>query len=83
VETGRGLRSLCPDAAALLRELANDDVRVQHLGDYWVDAIAQFNSQEARSLLLSFSDPTLAFIERADPSSPRQTRAQTHRAGAA
>ena len=51
--------SRCPDAVALLRELANDNVRVQHLGDDWVDAIAQFDSQEARDLLLSFIDPTL------------------------
>ena len=51
--------SRCPDAVALLRELANDNVRVQHLGDDWVDAIAQFDSQEARDLLLSFVDPTL------------------------
>jgi hypothetical protein len=51
--------SRCPDAVALLRELANDNVRVQHLGDDWVDAVAQFDSQEARDLLLSFIDPTL------------------------
>jgi hypothetical protein len=51
--------SRCPDAVALLRELASDSVRVQHLGNDWVDAVAQFDSQEARSLLLSFIDPTL------------------------
>jgi hypothetical protein len=51
--------SRCPDAVALLRELANDNVRVHHLGDDWVDAVAQFDSQEARDLLLSFIDPTL------------------------
>ncbi len=51
--------SRCPDAVLLLRELANDSVRVQHLGDDWVDAVAQFDSQEARDLLLSFIDPTL------------------------
>ena len=51
--------SRCPDALALLRELANDNVRVQHLGDDWVDAVAQFDSQEGRDLLLSFIDPTL------------------------
>ncbi len=51
--------SRCPDAVALLRELANDNVRVQHLGDDWADAVAQFDSQEARDLLLSFIDPTL------------------------
>ena len=51
--------SRCPDAVLLLRELANDNVRVQHLGDDWVDAVAQFDSQEARDLLLSFIDPAL------------------------
>ena len=51
--------SRCPDAVALLRELAHDNVRVQHLGDDWVDAVAHFDSQEARDLLLSFIDPTL------------------------
>jgi hypothetical protein len=49
----------CPDAVALLRELASDTVRVQYLGNEWIDAVAQFNSQEARNLLLSFIDPTL------------------------
>ena len=51
--------SRCPDAVTLLRELASDSVRGQHLGDDWVDAVAQFDSQEARNLLLSFVDPTL------------------------
>lgn len=51
--------SRCPDAVALLRELAENNMRVQHLGDNWVDAVAQFGSQEARNLLLSFIDPTL------------------------
>jgi len=54
--------SRCPDAVALLRELVNDNVRVQHLGDDWVDAVAQFDSQEARNLLLSFIDPTLPLL---------------------
>jgi hypothetical protein len=54
--------SRCPDAVTLLRELASDSVRVQHLGDDWVDAVAQFNSQEARNLLLSFIDPTLPLL---------------------
>jgi len=51
--------SRCPDAVALLRELASDTVRVRYLGNEWVDAVAQFDSQEARNLLLSFVDPTL------------------------
>jgi len=51
--------SRCPDAVALLRELADDNVRVQHLGDDWVDAVARFDSQEARDLLMSFIDPAL------------------------
>jgi hypothetical protein len=51
--------SRCPDAVALLRELASDTVRVQYLGNDWIDAVAQFDSQEARNLLLSFIDPDL------------------------
>ncbi|MGB0124579.1 MAG: hypothetical protein WBP63_14155 [Silvibacterium sp.] len=51
--------SHCPDAVTLLRELAGDSVQGQYLGDDWVDAVAQFDSQEARNLLLSFIDPTL------------------------
>ncbi len=51
--------SRCPDAVALLGELAGDSVRVQNLGNDWVDAVAQFETQEARNLLLSFIDPTL------------------------
>jgi hypothetical protein len=51
--------SRCPDAVALLRELAEDHVRVQHLGNNWIDAVAKFDSQEARNLLLSFIDPAL------------------------
>jgi hypothetical protein len=51
--------SRCPDAVPLLRELADDSVRAQHLGDDWVDAVAQFDSQEARDLLMSFIDPNL------------------------
>jgi len=51
--------SRCPDAAALLRELASDTVRIQYLGNEWIDAVAHFDSQEARNLLLSFIDPAL------------------------
>ena len=51
--------SRCPDGVALLRELASDTVRVQYLGNDWIDAVAQFDSQEARNLLLSFIDPAL------------------------
>lgn len=51
--------SHCPDAAALLRELASDTVRVKYLGNEWIDAVAHFDSQEARNLLLSFIDPAL------------------------
>jgi len=51
--------SHCPDAVALLRELASDTVRVQYLGNEWIDAVAHFDSQEARNLLLSFIDPAL------------------------
>ena len=40
------------------------------LGNDWVDAIAQFDSQEARDLLLSFIDPALPPLSRrADPPS--------------
>jgi hypothetical protein len=42
-----------------LQELASDSVRVQYLGNDWVDAVAHFDSQEARNLLLSFIDPAL------------------------
>ena len=52
--------SRCPDAVSLLRELADDNVRVQHLGDDWVDAVARFVFQKARDLLMSFIDPTLS-----------------------
>ena len=51
--------SRCLDAVALLRELASDTVRVQYLGNEWIDAVAHFDSQEARNLLLSFIDPAL------------------------
>ncbi len=51
--------SRCLEAVELLRELANDNLRVQHMGDDWVDAVAQFDSAEARNLLLSFVDPAL------------------------
>jgi len=51
--------SRCPDAAALLRELASDTVRIQYLGNEWIDAVAHFDSHEARNLLLSFIDPAL------------------------
>jgi hypothetical protein len=56
--------SRCPDAVALLRELANDNVRVQQLGDDWFDAVARFDSQEARDLLMSFIDPTLPLVSK-------------------
>jgi hypothetical protein len=56
--------SRCPDAIALLRELANDNVRVQHLGDDWVDAVERFDAKEARDLLMSFIDPTLPPLSR-------------------
>jgi hypothetical protein len=51
--------SRCPDAVALLQELASDTVRVQYMGNDWVDAAAQFDSHQARNLLLSFIDPAL------------------------
>jgi hypothetical protein len=51
--------SRCPDAVGLLRELPSDPVRVQYLGNEWIDAVAQFDSQEARNLLMSFIDPAL------------------------
>ena len=62
-----GIRSLarslgysrCDDAVGLLRELAEDKVRAQHLGDAWIDAVAQLDTQESRELLLSFVDPSL------------------------
>jgi hypothetical protein len=57
-------QSRCPDAVALLGELAGDSVRVQHLGNDWVDGVAQFETQEARNLLLSFIDPTLPPVSR-------------------
>ena len=51
--------SRSPDAVALLRELASDTVRAQYLGNEWIDAVAHFDSQEARNLLVSFIDPAL------------------------
>jgi hypothetical protein len=62
-----GIRSLawalgcsrCDDAVGLLRELAEDKVRAQYLGDAWVDAVAQLDTQECGKLLLSFVDPSL------------------------
>jgi hypothetical protein len=64
MEGTRGLvkalgHSHCPDAVAQLRELASDTVPVRYLGNEWVDAVAQFDFQEARNLLLSFIDPAL------------------------
>jgi hypothetical protein len=54
--------SRCDDAVGLLRELAEDKVRAQYLGDAWVDAVAQIDSQESRNLLLSFVDPSLPSV---------------------
>jgi NACHT conflict system protein len=62
-----GIRSLagalgysrCDEAVGLLRELAEDKVRAQYLGDAWVNAVAQLDTQESRRLLLSFVDPSL------------------------
>jgi len=51
--------SRCDDAVGLLRALAEDNVRAQYLGDAWVDAVAQLDTQESRKLLLSFVDPSL------------------------
>jgi hypothetical protein len=67
MEGTRGLtkalgRSRCPDAVPLLGELASDGTRAQYLGNDWVDAVAQFETQEACNLLLSFIDPTLPHL---------------------
>jgi hypothetical protein len=51
--------SRCDDAVGLLRELAEDKVCAQYLGDDWVDAVARLDTQESRKLLLSFVDPSL------------------------
>jgi hypothetical protein len=62
-----GIRSLtralgyshCDAAVGLLREIVEDKVRVQYLGDAWVNAVAQLGTQQSRNLLLSFVDPSL------------------------
>ena len=41
-----------------MRELAEDKVRAQYLGNAWVDAVARLDTQESRKLLLSFVDPS-------------------------
>jgi hypothetical protein len=54
--------SRCNDAVGLLRELAESKIRAQHLGDTWIDAVAQFDTEEARNLLLGFVDPSLPTV---------------------
>lgn len=51
--------SRCDGALELLRELAELGGRAQHIGRTWIDAVAQFDTKEARNLLLGFVDPTL------------------------
>jgi hypothetical protein len=49
--------SRCPDALALLREFASDDILVKQLGETWINAVAALDYPESRRLLLSFVDP--------------------------
>lgn len=51
--------SHCADAVEVLRDLAEDKVRAEYIGDAWVDAVAQLDTRRARDLLLSFIDPSL------------------------
>jgi hypothetical protein len=65
--SAEGIRSLtkalgysrCDAAVGLLQEIAEDKVRAQHLGDAWVDAVTQLDTQQSRNMLLSFVDPSL------------------------
>ena len=54
--------SRCNDALPLLREIVSTKIRAQHLGDTWIDAVAQFDTEEARNLLLGFVDPSLPAV---------------------
>jgi hypothetical protein len=57
--------SRCGDAVTLLREFAVTETRVQHLGDAWLNAVAQFDTNEARNLLLNFVDPSVPSLSTA------------------
>lgn len=59
VTTALGL-SRCPEAVALLREFASDDVLVRQLGEAWINAVAALDYPESRQLLLSFVDPEIS-----------------------
>lgn len=54
--------SRCDGAVGLLRELAGLGGRGQHIGKTWIDAVAQFDTEEARKLLLGFVDPTVQAV---------------------
>jgi hypothetical protein len=49
----------CDEALVLLRELIETETLAQHLGDGWIDAIYQVDSEDSRNLLLAFVDPSL------------------------
>ena len=52
-------QSRADGAVGLLREFADGTIQVPNLGDTWVDAIAQFDTEEGHDLLWGFVDPTL------------------------
>ena len=52
-------QSRCPEAVALLREFASDEVVMRHLGEAWINAVAALDFPESRQLLLSFVDPEI------------------------
>lgn len=49
-------------AIELLREFGEIKHQSSHLGDTWIDAVAQFDTEEARNLLLGFIDPLIGGI---------------------
>jgi hypothetical protein len=51
--------SRCPEAVALLREFASDEVVMRQLGEAWINAVAALDFPESRQLLLSFVDPEI------------------------
>jgi hypothetical protein len=54
--------SRCKGAVTLLRELATLGGRAQHIGRAWIDAVSQYDTEDACDLLLSFVDPTLQSV---------------------
>jgi hypothetical protein len=49
----------CDEALVLLRQFVETEVLAQQLGDMWIDAIYQVDSEDSRNLLLAFVDPSL------------------------